>query len=205
MRHSGWPRPALRSGGPRRSSSPIERRNGQTQACGERSSPMACGRAAPCGSRPTWASSGSVTLGGGTESRDPRTRLLQVRPWVERRGVLVPFACCRGVAADARLRARVERSDADRPLERGSRPSHMAPAIPASFRRRPTPFTWRRTACSTLHVPPPHQRRGRQRGVYDVECLYPDRKVPIPLGDLDAASPICNSCCAPHIFRPDED
>jgi len=41
--------------------------------------------------------------------------------------------------------------------------------------------------------------------VYDVECLYPDRKVPIPLGDLEAASPICNSCCAPHIFRPDED
>jgi hypothetical protein len=41
--------------------------------------------------------------------------------------------------------------------------------------------------------------------VYDVECLYPDRKVPIPLGDLEAATPICNSCVAPHIFRPDED
>jgi len=41
--------------------------------------------------------------------------------------------------------------------------------------------------------------------VYDVECLYPDRKVPIPLGDLEAATPICNSCVAPHTFRPDED
>ena len=41
--------------------------------------------------------------------------------------------------------------------------------------------------------------------VYDVECLYPDRKVPIPLGDLEAATPICNACVAPHIFRPDED
>jgi hypothetical protein len=41
--------------------------------------------------------------------------------------------------------------------------------------------------------------------VYDVECLYPDRKVPIPLGDLEAAAPVCNSCAAPHIFRPDED
>jgi hypothetical protein len=41
--------------------------------------------------------------------------------------------------------------------------------------------------------------------VFDVECLYPDRKVPIPLGDLDAATPICNACTAPHIFRPDED
>ena len=45
---------------------------------------------------------------------------------------------------------------------------------------------------------------GSQR-VYDVECLYPDRKVPIPLGDLEAATPICNACVAPHIFRPDED
>jgi hypothetical protein len=41
--------------------------------------------------------------------------------------------------------------------------------------------------------------------VYDVECLFPDRLVPMPLGDLDAAITICNACTAPHIFRPDED
>ena len=41
--------------------------------------------------------------------------------------------------------------------------------------------------------------------VYDVECLFPDRKIPIPLGDLESATPICNACTAPHIFRPDED
>ena len=41
--------------------------------------------------------------------------------------------------------------------------------------------------------------------VYDVECLLPDRKIPIPLGDLESATPICNSCVAPHIFRADED
>jgi hypothetical protein len=41
--------------------------------------------------------------------------------------------------------------------------------------------------------------------VYDVECLFPDRKIPIPLGDLESATPICNACVAPHIFRPDED
>jgi hypothetical protein len=41
--------------------------------------------------------------------------------------------------------------------------------------------------------------------VYDVECLYPDRLVPLPLGDLDVALPICNACTAEHIFRPDED
>ena len=41
--------------------------------------------------------------------------------------------------------------------------------------------------------------------VYEVECLYPDRKLPIPLGDLDSSMPICNACVAPHIFRADED
>ena len=41
--------------------------------------------------------------------------------------------------------------------------------------------------------------------LYDVECLLPDRRVPIPLGDLDSAGPICNACTAPHTFRPDED
>ena len=45
---------------------------------------------------------------------------------------------------------------------------------------------------------------GNER-VYDVECLYPDRKIPIPLGDLESATPICNSCEALHTFRPDED
>jgi hypothetical protein len=40
---------------------------------------------------------------------------------------------------------------------------------------------------------------------FDVECLYPDRRVPIPLGDLESATPICNTCTAAHIFRPDED
>jgi len=41
--------------------------------------------------------------------------------------------------------------------------------------------------------------------LYEVECLFPDRKLPIPLGDLDSASPICNTCTAAHVFRPDED
>jgi hypothetical protein len=41
--------------------------------------------------------------------------------------------------------------------------------------------------------------------IYEVECLYPDRKVPVPLGDLDTSLPICNACTAVHIFRPDED
>ena len=41
--------------------------------------------------------------------------------------------------------------------------------------------------------------------VYDVDCLYPDRALPLPLGDLRAAMPICNTCTGSHIFRADED
>ncbi|HEU0244565.1 MAG TPA: hypothetical protein VFQ75_11720 [Candidatus Limnocylindrales bacterium] len=44
-----------------------------------------------------------------------------------------------------------------------------------------------------------------QERIYEVECLFPDRKVPVPLGDLDSAMPVCNACTAAHIFRPDED
>ena len=39
----------------------------------------------------------------------------------------------------------------------------------------------------------------------DVECLFPERRLPIPLGDIESATPICNDCTAAHIFRPDED
>ncbi len=45
----------------------------------------------------------------------------------------------------------------------------------------------------------------KRERIYDVECLFPDRKVSVPLGDLDSALAICNACTAPHIFRPDED
>jgi hypothetical protein len=41
--------------------------------------------------------------------------------------------------------------------------------------------------------------------LYEVECLFPDRRLPIPLGDLDSATPICNSCTARGVFRADED
>jgi hypothetical protein len=46
--------------------------------------------------------------------------------------------------------------------------------------------------------------RPRER-IYEVECLFPDRTAPVPLGDLDTSMPVCNACTAPHIFRPDED
>ena len=44
----------------------------------------------------------------------------------------------------------------------------------------------------------------RRERIYDVECLFP-RSVPMPLGDLESATPICNACAAPGTFRADED
>jgi len=72
-----------------------------------------------------------------------------------------------------------------------------------------------RTDADAYHLAPHRIRRctfrrmidvhTKNERVFEVECLYPDRKVPIPLGDLESAMPICNACIAPHIFRPDED
>lgn len=47
-------------------------------------------------------------------------------------------------------------------------------------------------------------RRGVWR-LYAVDCLYPNRSVPVPLGDLQAAQAICDACVAAHVFRPDEE
>jgi hypothetical protein len=43
------------------------------------------------------------------------------------------------------------------------------------------------------------------RATYEVNCLYPDRRLPLPLGDLDSSSAVCAPCQADHVFRPDED
>ncbi len=40
---------------------------------------------------------------------------------------------------------------------------------------------------------------------YEVSCLYPDRRLPVPLGDAESSLAICRTCRADHIFRPDED
>ncbi len=77
-------------------------------------------------------------------------------------------------------------------------PLPVIPAQPDAFHLAPHRIT-RCTFRRLINV-----EVGSER-VYDVECLYPDRKIPIPLGDLESASPICNACTAPHIFRPDED
>ena len=40
---------------------------------------------------------------------------------------------------------------------------------------------------------------------YEASCLYPDRRMPLPIGDSETGLAICRSCTASHIFRPDED
>jgi hypothetical protein len=41
--------------------------------------------------------------------------------------------------------------------------------------------------------------------VYEVSCLYPDRRLPLPLGDSETSAAVCAACVADHVFRPDED
>ena len=40
---------------------------------------------------------------------------------------------------------------------------------------------------------------------YEVSCLYPSRKLALPIGDQVTSMAVCASCSASHIFRPDED
>ena len=77
-------------------------------------------------------------------------------------------------------------------------PLHIATPEPDAYQIAPHRIR-RCTFRRIIQIDIVHER------VYDVECLYPERRVPVPLGDLDSATPICNACTASHIFRPDED
>ncbi len=47
---------------------------------------------------------------------------------------------------------------------------------------------------------------GRPAGSqFEVMCLYGSADEPLALGDIAAARPICDTCTASGIFRPDED
>lgn len=45
----------------------------------------------------------------------------------------------------------------------------------------------------------------RELPVYEVACTFPDRKRAVPLGDVEAARPICGACTYQGIFRADSD
>jgi hypothetical protein len=38
-----------------------------------------------------------------------------------------------------------------------------------------------------------------------VACTFPDRKRAVPLGDIEAARPVCSACTYQGIFRADSD
>jgi len=40
---------------------------------------------------------------------------------------------------------------------------------------------------------------------YEVTCLYPQRRLPVLVGDLESAFDVCTRCTLPGVFRPDED
>jgi hypothetical protein len=71
----------------------------------------------------------------------------------------------------------------------------MAPGLADSGRLRRC--TFRRVAVTATRQSSPPS--------YEAACLYPSGASAIPLGDLDSARAICDSCAATGIFRPDED
>jgi len=58
--------------------------------------------------------------------------------------------------------------------------------------------------CTFRRVTAMHGRAG-ETSSYQVACMFPDRRQPIALGDIEHARPICDSCTAKGIFRADSD
>ena len=67
-------------------------------------------------------------------------------------------------------------------------------AAPTALRR----CTFRRVALKAAAGP-------RALPMYDVACTFPDRRKAVPLGDIESARPVCESCTYQGIFRPDSD
>ena len=122
-------------------------------------------------------------------------------------GSLVPFARCRDLRASARLPPRGGFQDRRRPFrphrQRSSDQRHGHPAADRTARARG--LSPRRSSDPPLHVPAAHRDRRRSRADVRGRVPLPGAPGPLPLGDLEAATPICNACTAAHIFRPDED
>jgi hypothetical protein len=47
--------------------------------------------------------------------------------------------------------------------------------------------------------------RASEPTAYQVACMFPDRRQPIALGNIEHARPICEACTAKGIFRADSD
>jgi hypothetical protein len=73
--------------------------------------------------------------------------------------------------------------------------TELAPAIAPLHAQRIRRCTFRRVSRISAGAGP----------AYEVSCLYPDRRMPLPIGDMETSLEICAVCTAGHIFRPDED
>lgn len=47
--------------------------------------------------------------------------------------------------------------------------------------------------------------RAHELPTVEVACTFPDRKRAVPLGDIEAARPVCGACTYQGIFRADSD
>jgi hypothetical protein len=58
--------------------------------------------------------------------------------------------------------------------------------------------------CTFRRVTAVHATEARPAS-YEVACMFPDRKRPVPLGDIGRARPVCAACTYQGIFRADSD
>ena len=82
-----------------------------------------------------------------------------------------------------------------------TRPFPPQPGMQPHGASAPVPLrrcTFRRVAMKAAAGP-------RALPMYDVACTFPDRRRAVPLGDIESARPICESCTYQGIFRPDSD
>jgi hypothetical protein len=79
-----------------------------------------------------------------------------------------------------------------------SRPFAPPPVRPATLVAAPLRRCTFRRVTTTAAGP-------RALPIYEVACTFPDRRVAIPLGDIEAARPVCEACTYQGIFRPDSD
>ncbi len=109
----------------------------------------------------------------------------------------------------ARRRPRVIDAIAPMPNMPAVRPPVPEMGVPVPLRDAPAPDAvtpaGRLRRCTFRRIDVVAALPGRSALTsYEVMCLYASDQA-LPLGDLDAARPICESCTAAGIFRPDED
>ena len=79
----------------------------------------------------------------------------------------------------------------------------FAPQPPAQPHGASAPAPLRR--CTFRRVTMKAAAGSRALPMYDVACTFPDRRKAVPLGDIESARPVCESCTYQGIFRADSD